>query len=272
MRPLLYTDSIPAAHPFVQVRCVEEDAPYMVTAHGEVTGQRHGFVDGMRPIPRELLPGYDSGVAALLIVALLIPALSLRHHTGFFKSLWSGLIEVRKHRPNVFDASEASLDETRITLSLLLVTCLCEGILLYFASGTGLLTAMGSIFAAISVGTVGAICLMVAQGLSYRACGYMFADGDMTLSWLKGFRASQVLLGFCLLAPALWSLFNPADAMIMVQVGAALYLLCRIIFVYKGFRIFYSNIFSLVYFIVYLCTLEIAPILMLYRTLAQFGL
>ncbi|MDE5596138.1 MAG: DUF4271 domain-containing protein, partial [Muribaculaceae bacterium] len=36
-------------------------------------------------------------------------------------------------------------------------------------------------------------------------------------------------------------------------------------FIWKGFSIFYNNIFSLVYFILYLCALEIIPLIYVFQ-------
>ncbi|MDE6240375.1 MAG: DUF4271 domain-containing protein, partial [Muribaculaceae bacterium] len=43
------------------------------------------------------------------------------------------------------------------------------------------------------------------------------------------------------------------------------YLLFRLVFISNGFSIFYRNIFSLVYFILYLCTLEIIPLIYVFK-------
>ena len=51
----------------------------------------------------------------------------------------------------------------------------------------------------------------------------------------------------------------------MVATGSVLYLVVRLIFICKGFRLFYDNLLSSVYFILYLCTLEIAPLILLYK-------
>lgn len=77
--------------------------------------------------------------------------------------------------------------------------------------------------------------------------------------------ASQTLLALALLLPALALLFNPGLTVIMLWISGSFYVIGRMIFIFKGFRIFYTNIFSLIYFISYLCTLEIAPIVFLYR-------
>ena len=46
----------------------------------------------------------------------------------------------------------------------------------------------------------------------------------------------------------------------MAATGIVLYIIARVIFICKGFIVFYDNFYSLLYFILYLCTLEIAPI------------
>ncbi|MCH5320108.1 MAG: DUF4271 domain-containing protein, partial [Paramuribaculum sp.] len=45
-----------------------------------------------------------------------------------------------------------------------------------------------------------------------------------------------------------------------VYFAMVLYVLARIMFIVKGFRIFYTNSASIVYFILYLCSLEIVPV------------
>lgn len=57
----------------------------------------------------------------------------------------------------------------------------------------------------------------------------------------------------------------------MAVIGGVMYLMVRVMFIYKGFRIFYINSFSLVYFILYLCTLEIAPVLMFVKLARYFA-
>lgn len=53
---------------------------------------------------------------------------------------------------------------------------------------------------------------------------------------------------------------------IMFVTAALIYLISRILFIYKGFKIFYRNILDLFYFIVYLCALEITPLFWVYRS------
>jgi NhaC family Na+:H+ antiporter len=55
----------------------------------------------------------------------------------------------------------------------------------------------------------------------------------------------------------------PAHGKVLLAVAAALYFSARLIFIFKGFRIFYSNLSSILYFLLYLCAVEIVPLVIM---------
>ena len=110
------------------------------------------------------------------------------------------------------------------------------------------------------------------QIITYWCVGYAFTTSSGRKMWLRGFYAVQTFLGFGLAIPALVTVFYPDAARLAVTIGAILYIFSRIVFISKGFRIFYQNYWSLLYFILYLCTLEITPLVIIYRTAASFSL
>lgn len=240
--------------PFSPKVCHEDDAPHPVRELHSLTTGRVAYADGIRPEPRQLLPGYDTGVMMLLIGTFFILAINFRHYSTFLKTFTQDLWKVRG-RQNIFD--DHTLSETRVHISLIMLLCVSEGIIVYSAVARA--NYIGHIF-----GTVGLTSLLAAvyylwQTLVYRLVGYLFTSSDNTTQWLKGFRASQCLLGLALVIPAMTVLFNPGSATYVILIGLTLYVISRIIFILKGFRIFYDNSFSLVYFILYLCTLEVVP-------------
>ena len=93
--------------------------------------------------------------------------------------------------------------------------------------------------------------------------GYVFTDRVAAAQWRRGLNASSVLLGLFLSVPTLVSLFYPSVTGAMLWVAASLYVLSRIAYIAKGFRIFYNNFPSLLYFILYLCSLEIIPLIII---------
>ena len=60
--------------------------------------------------------------------------------------------------------------------------------------------------------------------MAYRIVGYVFTDKLSGRQWLKGFNASQSLLGMALTIPALVVLFNPDVAPIVVTIGVVCYI------------------------------------------------
>ncbi len=245
-----------------QKKCHEVDAP-RVQHLKNVTLGRVAYASGVEPEPVKPLPGYDSGIMCMMVVIFLVITANCRHYSTFIKTFATDLFSVRR-RANAFNENH-TVSETRVLLSLIVLTCVCEGILLYSAITSG-----GSQVAAGPFQSVGLLSLLAGiyylwQLAAYRTVGYLFTKDYGATQWIRGFNASQSLLGLGLVIPAMVALFNPGLSPLLLSISVLFYVTARIIFVSKGFRIFYDNYSSLVYFILYLCTLEIIPPVIIYR-------
>ena len=172
------------------------------------------------------------------------------------KSLPQDLLSVRR-RANAFDEHTAS--ESRVAMLLLLQLCVCEGLMMFMWLGAGEAAGQTVVTVAALAGLAGAFYLF-----QLGACvtvGYVFTDSVGDGMWRQGLNASQMLLGVVLTVPTLVALFYPGVSGVMLAIAAGLYILSRICYISKGFRIFYTNFPSLLYFILYLCTLEIIPVI-----------
>ncbi|MDE5786159.1 MAG: DUF4271 domain-containing protein [Duncaniella sp.] len=240
-----------------------EDAPRLtrVESNGLTTGIVP-FTRGIAPRERAMLPGYDSGIACLLIGAFLLIAFNLRHYTTMLKSLPRDLFSVRR-RDNLFE--EHTMNETRLLLSMIVLLCLNVAILVTACVTAASVEPPLTHLSMIIVFAVAMAGYYVAQLCAYSTVGAVFADADVSRLWLKGFNASQSTLGLALVIPAIVVVFDPGTVLPMAITAAALYLIARMIFIYKGFRLFYHKISSFVYFILYLCTLEVAPVFVIVR-------
>lgn len=227
------------------------------------------YTAGVRPEPRPVLPGYDSGIIGVMLGAMLIAILSIRHASSFIKSLGQNLLTVRR-RSNVFD--EHTVTETGAVMALVLLLCVCEGVLLYLAPQFGL-NHESSIepFRHVVMLSALALAYYLFQLMAYGTVGMVFGSKFQYTRWLEGFTASQTLLAPLLLIPTLAILFNPTYGAVAAIVAGSLYIIARIIFICKGFRIFYKNPYSLIYFILYLCALEIVPLCWIYKVSAILG-
>lgn len=251
------------ALPVREVRA--DDGPMTAAQQACYTTGVAGYLHGVRPTERQPLPGYDSGILSIFIFVILLVSMNARNARSVMgrmnKELWS----VRR-RANVFDDHTAG--ETGVTISFVLLTCVCEGTLIAnWLLASGGVAALPGWFASMLMPVLAVIAVLfyIVQLTGYNVVGFTFADKIGKHQWVSGFNASQALLSLLLFAPALAGLFYPSWAIAMGITGGIMYVLARLVFIIKGFRIFYTGVNSLLYFILYLCTLEIAPMILIMR-------
>ena len=98
--------------------------------------------------------------------------------------------------------------------------------------------------------------------LAYWTVGNVFSDRRHTVSWVKGFLASQALAAIAFLPVAFLLISEPAWTDGLLIASGVIYLLVKLLFIYKGFRIFFVQISSWLLFLYYLCSLELVPIIL----------
>lgn len=243
-------------------RSSESEAPTSPLDQALYSTREPGWMSGIPGHERPVAPGSDNGVLAMVVMLLVLVGLNMKHVRRLLRTVTQDLLSVRR-RSNVFDDHTAK--ETRTILILLLQLSCFEGILLFLwlrdPAATPAATPVFYPVAALSALTMGYyIFQLVCCGL----IGYTFADHTGASQWRRGLNASSVLLGIFLTVPTLVSLFYPALTGAMLWLAAGLFLLSRIVYLAKGFRVFYTNFPSLLYFILYLCTIEIIPLISVY--------
>jgi len=226
-----------------------------------------GWMSGIRGEERPVAPGDDTGILALVVMLLVLIGLNMRHVRRLFRTVTQDLLSVRR-RANAFD--DHTVKESRTIVILLLQLCVFEGILMFLWLGEPHMTATETaIFPVVCKLTCVAAGFYLFELTACSAVGYVFTDRISSVQWRRGLNASSVLLGIALAFPALLSLFYPSVTGAMLWLAAALYAMSRIVYIAKGFRIFYNNFPSLLYFILYLCTLEIIPLIVVYLSAVE---
>ena len=241
--------------------CREIDAPSSAAEIAICHIGRPAYTQGIPPTPRPELPGYNSGIMALLIGIFLIITINFSHYTTFIKTFTQNLFSVRR-RANVFD-EHSTTNETRILISFILLLCISEGILIFTAAESKGFDLPN--FPAVGLFSTLALLYYAIQLAVYSTVGYVFTTPKRAIIWMKGFNASQTLLAITISIPAIISLFYPEAATLLLSAAAVCYFISRSIFIFKGFRIFYNNSLALLYFILYLCSLEIIPLIIIYK-------
>lgn len=232
------------------------------------------LMSGLMPLPRQILPGYDSGVLAMAIGAFLLAVIGLRGAgriwSVFFRDLTHG-----GPATSMAATAEPTTGERWSVIAMLIQTFVCEGLLIFAAVhyNSRIPLPPQTYFSCAALCAGCCALLYMVQWIGYRTVAYAFAPNPATdsRSWLRAFSTTQSILGLGLLLPAMGALFYPAAATAMICGGAALYISARILFIIKGFRIFYVNPFSLFYFFLYLCTMEILPLYAVAYAVVEFS-
>lgn len=213
---------------------------------------------GIEPIELTLSYVNSTALAALLMGVIVVSALNAGIVGRALKAYRAELWSVRR-RPNVFDDQQTASLPGAILLALIFIVY--GGLVLYNMNGVPASpTFVGAIA---SMGLLAAYYLF--QRCAYWLVGFSFAATEGRKRWLGGFSATQSFIGLALIPPALLLVFCPKWSDILIIVSLSVYFIGRMLFIIKGFRIFYQKIWSLLYFILYLCTLEILPVLIICR-------
>lgn len=238
------------------------EAPVPEAEREAFTANASAYTLGIEPEERPDRPAYDSGVLTVVLASFLLVSLSVRAGGRLWKTFVDDMLTVRT-RNNAFDQRTAG--EAWMIIAMLIQTCIYEGLLLFSLHQLNgdIITDNTFPLVASLIGIAAALLLF--QLAAYRVIGFTFA-GDERASgqWIRGFNASQSILGFFLIIPSLGALFYPAAAPWLIGVAGVFYIIGRILSVGKGFKIFHTGTSSLFYFFLYLCAVEITPVILAY--------
>ena len=223
-----------------------------------------GWTIGLEGSTRQNKLNSNSGILTLIVLLFVAISLSFKDYRKLFSKFAEEMRSSHKSRGNAFD--ERSSHETRL---------MCLSILQYIVCGGIMLFALAARHSGVSPDDYGFTTLAAEIGVfaayyifditAYSVVGYTFAGIESMKVLLHRFNSSQSILGITIALPALIVIFYPLLSDAMIYTSVTLYVLARLLFIIKGFDIFFTNIFSLLYFILYLCALEIIPLIYVYH-------
>lgn len=250
-----------ALYELYNLHAVETDTINFNSSQADVSDT---WLHGMEGASRQGSLIGNSGILSIIVVIFLLLSVNFKECRKLLSRFTSQLFNFRK-KGDGFD--EHTAHETRLTLLMVIQFIVYSGIVLsgaclliktkndgYIGDFTTVLKNIGILVA-----------YYIFQLCAFGVVGYTFVSPDETRRFLRSLNASQSMCGIALMIPALLMLFYPQDLETLVLIGGIIYLLGRLVFISNGFSIFYRNIFSLVYFILYLCALEIIPLIYVFK-------
>lgn len=205
-----------------------------------------------------------SWVVGGLLLLFVIVAIRFRNNSKFLGTLLKGAFENRE-RGNVFDDT---VRETSFMIVLNLLWCLCAGVFLYVLSG-GRPDLPGAPYG-MAIGVLLAAAYEIFMLSAYWIVANIFSDSLHARMWIRGFLSATGLTVLILFPAALVLLCYPGAGHVTLLIGLITFFLGKIVFICKGFRIFFSQIGAWVLFLYYLCSLEIVPLVLLYIAASAF--
>lgn len=219
--------------------------------------------EGKECLPINNTPLRDTGTMGLVIFSFIIIAITFRYGYKYVADFTHHMFSVRK-RQNAFE--DHTMNETMMMITMITNSCIMSGVLFYiginhiypdFSLSNHLFKSIG-LFSLYSGGVI------ILQLILYYTLGYVFSRSkEDTRLWIDGFKASQSIFGLLISPIVFIILLSPGSTYFMLTLAIILYFCSRLVFISKGFRIFFNNIPSCVYFILYLCTVEIVPIFLI---------
>lgn len=204
----------------------------------------------------------NSGIATILVVLFIAICLNFKKCRNLFLHFIEELRNNKK-RENAFD--EHNGHESLLTALMIVQYIIYSGIILHGLVSSQTLSGSDDTFIRI-ISAIGVSAAYYAFSASaYYVTGFTFVDKQGAIKWLRAFNASQSIAGVVMMIPSLVMLFYPRASELMIHVACSIYLIARLTFIFKWFSIFFINFLSLLYFILYLCILEIIPMIYVYK-------
>ena len=236
------------------------------TVADTVTGQEY-----IPTIPlREGLPGrertgnaplHDDTFFALLLAGLVVFLLFIRHRKRILS--WQSDGKTEHYRDS--NRSKHLLGINAHLRNLFLAyTFLVEGALgaiALFVVGQPLPLSGGYAVNTLLLALPAALYFLLQQGI-FVLLAAIFSSDARGREWCDTHLIINLLLGIGLFPFAFVATYLPEAAQMCLICAIILYLLTRILFIIKGVKLFLRDFRCLLYFILYLCALEIAPLLL----------
>ena len=220
---------------------------------------REGLPSRQRP---ENAPFRDGSFFSLLLAGLILFVLFIRYRKKIFSWQTDGDSEHHREGNRTKHLIGINAHIRNLFLSYTFVTEGALGIIAFFIYNLPLPFLGGYAVNALLLALPAAFYFLLQQGI-FLLLATVFSTDARGREWCDTHIIINLLLGICLFPFVFLSTYLPEIGESCLFLSACLYLLSRILFIIKGVKLFLRDFRCLLYFILYLCTLEIAPLLLI---------
>lgn len=207
-------------------------------------------------------------IFALILTLFVFFSIVYRNNFRLFLKMLQDVQSV-KERPSLFllTSSNESLFRNFMTFQALLLA----GVALFLTGRRegigGAMMSEGQALFALAVLFVIIVLYYQLKQWMYFSVGMVFTNRQKYKLWKSGYNAVIGAWGILLYLPVLWLSYVGHYQDMAIWLFIILFILARLLIIYKLIRIFYRKSESLFYLILYLCAQEILPLVFLYEGL-----
>lgn len=218
-------------------------------------------------IHSELIPPLlrsNEWIAGITLCCFLITAYILSQKRQMMQQEIRNLLFTRE-RSSIF--SEQTAGEVNSKLLLLLQTSLLTAIAAidYFLRQDTFQGISPSVITLLMTYTFIIILFYILKWCLYQFINWIFFDSSKNSLWIKSYFFLHSLLGILFLPITLCTIYFESSSSISGIFYLFILILLNLLLIYKCFCIFFNKKYGAFYLIVYFCTLEILPVLILWK-------
>lgn len=226
--------------------------------------------DVLQGIPLPYSPHTDTGLTLLLLGCFFISAYVLSRNRRFLGELAHDFV-FHRERASLFATSTAA--DVHCLVLLILQACVQSGICLFSYSIDLHPSLVADVPSYKLLGVYIGLCLLYffSKWVLYSFLGWIFFDKTKVSLWMEAYFTLLYYWGLLLLPFALLIVYFDLSIFWTVIIGLFLFILVKVLILYKWIKLFCHNLGSGFLLILYFCALEIVPCLAFYRGVFQLN-
>lgn len=218
----------------------------------------------MNGIPLPYLMHSDWMITLILFGCLIMVSYALTHIKKFLFLQFRFFITSRE-RASMFD--DATSGDVHYTLLLLLNSFIMQGFCnyYYFSETRPLLFYKISHLFLLILFVLLPILLFVLKWIAYQWVNWVFFSRGRNIVWMASYLHISVWVGLLLLPVVLLTVYFDLNLYFSLILMGLVFVLAKIMLFYKAFYNFFPKLYGFLHLILYFCTLEILPDLLVWR-------
>ena len=211
-------------------------------------------------IPMARFTDQNNWVSGVILFVIFLFWAVWRFSGQFFAIKTSGLLNIHSRKNFVGDeAKRFSSDIVFVTIHILVLALFLYQIFYYIGEFESGLVLYGYCVA-------GLVALHLVKYVINRYLTFVFYNFQTFSLWRQSYNINNYILGILFIPVVLGMVYGGESVFeICLATGAFAFILLLILYVYRLFIIFFKDLASLLYLILYLCALEIIPLMIGYK-------